>query len=121
MIFLSLLLIAQAHAADDTLSKARFLDGMKAGMPASFCADKTYFRECFSISKDDCTKAVTAAVSACADKLQGEVPAQLHQPADGQKWGEKLGNCAGVKFEEEKSTLKLKKPECSDETKWKAP
>lgn len=113
------LLITPAHAADSVVTKAQFVEGIQPGLLEAFCADKAYFRKCFSVTKDECAKTTKAATKACLDKMQADFPAQFHQPADGGKWGEKLGQCAGNKFEEEFAKKKLKSADCEDASKWK--
>ena len=114
-----ILICGHAQAGETSIAKAPFLEGMKAGLPDVFCAEKTYFRKCFPVSKDDCAKQMKAAADECLASVGKDVPAQLHQPADGQAWGEKIGSCVGTKFESANQASKVKSPDCEDSTKWK--
>ncbi len=114
----ALFLSYPAQADDVVISKAKFMEAMKSGLPGKFCEDKTYFRTCFPLSKDDCAKEAAKAVSACADKMQSDIPDKLHQPVDGQKWGQQLGTCAGTAFEQDEAAVKAKSADCADQTKW---
>jgi hypothetical protein len=121
-ILLSLALAEAAMAADVLVPKAKFLEKFQAGAPASFCAEKGYFRKCFGFTDEACRKAVSAAVESCAKSVAAELPAQFRQPADGQKWGEKIGSCAGTKIETDAAKSKREgpdTPDCGDASKWK--
>lgn len=90
---------AEDMAADDTqISKAEWLSGMAAAIPTELCKDDSSFRECFKIEKAECEKSVASAAQPCLDKIKGELPESLHQPADGEKWGLKVGECVGEGF-----------------------
>lgn len=120
MIFLSFLfLLGSAHAADWTISKAQFVEGIKAGLTEELCLDKSYFRKCFTLTKEDCLKEAKGDVDSCVSATESTMPAQFKQPADGQTWGEKIGKCAGAKFEINWTKKKASTPECSKEWKEK--
>jgi hypothetical protein len=106
-------------AADNTLPKAQFLDGMKAGLPDTFCADKTYFRKCFTGTKEDCVKEIGVASGPCLEKFSAQMPAEFHQPADGQTWGQKVGECVGTKYETDLTAKLISNADCKDPAKWK--
>lgn len=117
----ALLLSSPSFAAETTImvTKTKFLEAFKAGLPASFCGEKAYFRKCFQGTEESCKKAATAALSTCITDLDKEMPEKFKQPADGQSWGEKLGNCAGGRFEAEQTKGKLATADCKDASKWK--
>lgn len=116
--FLTLLLSHSAFSADIVVPKAKFTEEFKAALPANFCADKAFFRKCFTVTPEVCKSTVTTAVTACIVSLDKELPLQFHQPADGKKWGEVLGGCAGEKFEVELQKSKVESADCKDPTKW---
>jgi hypothetical protein len=113
LIFFHLLLSLSTAQAAETISKAEFVQGIRNALPARFCLDKSYFRTCFPLSAEACLASAKTAVNACSTSLEAGLPAQLHQPADGQTWGQKIGSCAGAKFEAEHEKAKLGLPECS--------
>lgn len=89
---------AEDLAADTQISKAEWLSGMTAAIPTELCKDDSSFRECFKMEKTECEKSVAGAAQTCLDKVKGELPETLHQPADGEKWGLKVGECVGEGF-----------------------
>jgi hypothetical protein len=92
---------------------------MKTALPNAFCAERQYFRKCFKISEDICIKEALRATKVCLASMEDELPAQIHQPADGQKWGGKLGKCAGTAFETSLINNKVNSADCKDPSKWK--
>lgn len=131
---LALVLAAPAFAADPPkggesasgvkvvvpVSKAKFVEGFKAGLPDVFCAEKTFFRKCFETTQDDCKKLTATALAACLVEIEKEIPAQITKQAEGQLWGDKLGSCAGEKLEGELAKGKASaSAECKDPNRWK--
>lgn len=101
------------------VSKVKFIEGFKAGLPDIFCADKTYFRKCFDTAQEPCKKATSTALAACITEMEKEIPVQITQQAEGQLWGDKLGSCAGTRVEAELPKLKNVPAECKDPNRWK--
>ncbi len=117
--FLALLMVpTSASAADVVITKAKFVEEFKAGLPAALCGEKTFFRVCFDTTEDACKKAIAAAGATCMAELEKEIPEKLHQPADGQAAGKKIGSCAGKKYATDLDQKKKNSPECNDPAKW---
>ncbi len=122
MIFRALIAVTftfSAHAADSGMPKAKFLDGMKGGIPPIFCEESTYFRKCFPVTEEACKKSSATASADCAAKLEKEVPAFIPTDGEGRKMGEKFGACVGEKLELEWAKTKVASADCKDALKWK--
>jgi len=119
LVLIAALFASSASAADIVLTKSQFIEGFKKSLPDSFCADKSYFRQCFEITKEKCAKAVTEASTACIAPLETGIPEKLTKPTEGQAWGEKFGSCVGEKFEAEQPKKKTAPADCNDLAKWK--
>jgi hypothetical protein len=116
---LSFLLLHCSALADVSVAKKKFVDELRSGLPKTFCAEKSYFRQCFEGSEDKCLKTATAATTSCLSELEKDIPAILQQPSEGGTWGERLGTCAGQKFETDVAKSKKSNPDCNDPAKWK--
>lgn len=110
---------APAFAEGKTITKAKFTSEIGVSLPKLFCAKEAYFRKCFQVSEEECASAAKGAVADCAKEADKQLPAQLQQPADGQKWGQAIGQCAGARFEKRFIAKKADTADCKDPAKWK--
>ena len=105
-------------SADAVVPKAAWIDSMKTGLPVLFCKDGSYFRSCFQVSQEECESTASSATRVCLSKFEGSIPLQLHQPADGSSWGQKVGECAGNAFETTRADQKTNSAKCNDPSAW---
>lgn len=119
---LLLLLVSQpSFASKESLSKKEFFEEMKKKIPEEFCLEHRYFRKCFSITEENCKKIVVVSSKECLSLLEKELPQTL-KIDEGVKWGAKIGECVGGKYETSqlKSKIEVKlAPDCKDPSKWK--
>jgi len=106
------LLAAAPARAQQEVSKADWMETMKTALPTAFCAEDMPFRTCFKVTQEECEDAAASAVRLCLKKFQSQIPARLKQPADGQKWGQKVGECTGNSYAVALSKKKLNTKEC---------
>ena len=106
------LLAAAPARGQQEVSKEVWIDTMKTALPAGICAEGTPFRTCFKVTQEECEDAAASAARLCLKKYQSQIPAKLKQPADGQKWGQKVGECAGNSYAAALAKKKLKTKEC---------
>jgi hypothetical protein len=92
---------------------------MRNILPASFCKDGTYFRECFEAKATVCHSTATKATESCLRQFEPEIPKQLQQPKDGSFWGNKIGVCAGTIFELTLKQSRINDAKCNDPAHWK--
>lgn len=108
-----------AGKAGKTLTKAQFSEGLQKSLPAAFCGKDAYFRKCFPLSEAECGTAAKAAVEECVKEMKDKLPATFTQVAEGQNWGQQIGECAGAKFETAHAAKKTDSAECKNSDKWK--
>jgi len=106
-------------AAGQVVGKQDWVTSMRQVLPAAFCQEGTYFRSCFTQSPDACHAAANRATAACLTQFDPQIPAQLRQPADGQAWGQKLGQCAGTLFEVSAKKNRVNSAICNNPAAWK--
>lgn len=85
---------------------------MKTALPTAFCAEGTPFRTCFKVTQEQCEDAAASAVRICLKKFQSQIPAKLKQPRDGEKWGQKVGECTGNSYAAALARKKIDSKEC---------
>ena len=107
------------HAADLVVSKERWLSEMRNVLPAAFCKDGSYFRECFEAKVTVCHSTATEATESCLRQFEPQIPKQLHQPNDGSLWGNNIGVCAGTIFEITLKKNKVINAKCNNPSLWK--
>ena len=105
-------------AADASMSREAWVGQMRTALPVAFCQPQAYFRMCFDISAQGCEETASSAVRVCLKDMLDSIPATLVQPADGQKWGTKLGECAGIAFDIALDAKKNHSPKCDDPSAW---
>lgn len=110
--------IPHAAPAVDTLPRAQWLGEMGDLLPALFCQGGTYFRSCFETDAAACHKAASHATASCLEAHRDQIPEILRQPQDGQRWGEKIGTCAGTRYEEAFRSLRIDSESCNNPMEW---
>jgi hypothetical protein len=111
-----------AHAADNVVTKSAWMEIMKTAVPNAFCSGKgisRYFRECFTVTEDQCIEEALRAVKVCMLSIADQIPAELHQPEDGRSWGSKLGKCAAEGYELSLIKSRVDSADCKDATKFR--
>lgn len=105
--------------AETVVAKAQWVEGMKTALPVGFCKEGSYFRACFRVSAEECEDTALSATRVCLASVEDELPAVFHQPFDGQKWGQKVGSCAGSTYETAHKAERIASERCKDLTGWK--
>jgi hypothetical protein len=106
-------------AGAQTVDRQAWLASMRQILPAAFCQDGSYFRDCFTLTPDACNAAANRAAEACIRQFSAQIPARLRQPDDGGVWGQKIGSCAGSLFEVNSMAAKRNSAVCNDPAAWK--
>ncbi|MBY0315970.1 MAG: hypothetical protein K2Q26_10645 [Bdellovibrionales bacterium] len=117
-VLILLLSLTFAQAQSSTVEKGKFLEHMKSGLPNMLCAEESYFRKCFDISKRDCEKQAQKETKTCLNKLEKEIPKVINQPDEGSRWGASLGSCTGLALEKVFKNQRKNTPTCNDPSKW---
>src|SRR5262245_29111848 len=53
--------------ADQVEAVTKWMEGMKSVLPSLFCKEKSYFRECFQISAEECEAEAIRVTRVCVD------------------------------------------------------
>lgn len=107
-------------------SKDQFIEKFEPAMMKFFCAPKGFTLSCYDVTEAQCVGVMKPALSACVEKFKGEMPEKFDQES-GAKVGEKIGNCAGVAFQNDlldKHKRTDPAPKCDDpgnQTHWPIP
>lgn len=108
------LVLAQAQTAP----KVEWLQYVEKNMPTAFCAQQMYFRQCFTVTVQECEAAASAATRDCISKHGSGIPASLRMPDDGRRWGGVIGKCAGEATEMAMIKKRISNAKCNDPKQW---
>jgi hypothetical protein len=100
------------------VSKQDWINGMSTALPTAFCNSKQYFRQCFSVSAEECEETAASATRICLKRYKDQIPATLNQPEDGTHWGSIIGSCAGEAYEAALIKKRINNEKCSNPVNW---
>jgi hypothetical protein len=100
------------------IAKQDWIEALRTALPGGFCAPEEYFRQCFTVTEDECLSAARLATKSCLAELEDKIPAKLVQPEDGTEWGGKVGSCAGMAFERQLTKKRKNTKKCNDASNW---
>lgn len=115
-LLLSLSAVPSAYAQQ--ISKAEWLLLMKTGLPAYFCQEAQYFRECFSVDVIECENVASSAARLCLNEFESQIPEVIGQPNESRSWGRKVGSCAGTTYESTLIKKRISSEKCNDMNNW---
>lgn len=98
------------------ISSADWKREMETEVPNAFCDPQQYFRQCFDVDEATCRSTVAELMPACFAKLQ--LPETM-ATGDGGKFGEKLGECIGGRYDDKLNSKHNANPKCTDPNNWK--
>lgn len=113
------LLLFAVNAGAVEVPKARWLSVMETALPAAFCQQQMYFRQCFTVSAEKCEEVASSVTRTCLRKYQDQMPAVFEQPGDGTEWGSKVGACAGEAYEVVLVSKRTNTAACNDADNWR--
>lgn len=100
------------------VSKNDWLNAMSTALPTAFCNSVQYFRQCFTISAQECEETAASATRICLANNKDKIPEKLAQPEDGTYWGTVIGKCAGNAFEIALIKKRINNTKCNDPANW---
>ncbi len=115
-IILSISAFSSAYALE--VSKTEWISAMKTGLPAYFCQETQYFRQCFTVDALECENVAASATRLCLNELESQIPDILVQPNDGRAWGTKVGTCAGTTYETTLIKKRISSAKCNNISHW---
>lgn len=113
---IALLSPLSSNAAE--VSKSDWYNGMSTALPTAFCNSNQYFRQCFSVSAQECEETAASATRICLNKNDKDIPGVLVQPKDGRYWGTVIGKCAGETYEITLAKKRINNAKCNDVSNW---
>ena len=100
------------------VSKPDWYNGMSTVLPTVLCNSSQYFRQCFSVSAQECEETAASATRVCLKKNDKDIPNILIQPKDGAHWGTVIGSCAGEAYEITLTKKRINNSKCNDVSNW---
>ncbi len=100
------------------VTKEQWVLGMKTVLPAHFCQEAQYFRQCFNVTATECEKVAASTTRICLSELNNQIPNLLVQPKDGTLWGTKVGSCAGTAYEASLIEKRISNDKCNNVSNW---
>lgn len=101
----------------EKMEKSALMDHMKHTLPEHFCKGGSYFTECFSVDNNQCQQAIKSAYNGCVEKHGSAIPASLSQ-GEVADWGNKIGSCAGSKYESDLAAKRISNARCNNIDNW---
>jgi hypothetical protein len=105
-------------ALSQEVAKSLWMDQMTTAVPALFCQEPQYFRQCFEVSAEECEELVISSTRVCLQRYDQQIPETLVQPNDGARWGNLVGSCVGRTYEIGFAERKVSDPRCNDPSQW---
>lgn len=100
------------------ITKKQWVAGMKTALPAHFCQQAQYFRQCFEVTVEECEEVAASSTRICLRELNQQIPEVLVQPKDGTHWGGKVGQCAGTTYESVLKKKRISNSKCNNVSNW---
>ncbi|MFO8155519.1 MAG: hypothetical protein ACQERR_01280 [Pseudomonadota bacterium] len=112
-------LLMAASAQGNDVERSVWEERMIDALPEHFCADGTYFRECFRVDRERCLDVARESVRECLRERGEEIPERLLLPREGREWGAIIGRCAGRVHEETLADERRLTSSCRDPEPWR--
>jgi hypothetical protein len=109
-----ILIFSPSVAVSESIQKRDWLQNVHMNLPILLCVPKGYFRQCFSVSVQECEGTALAATKDCIEKYSSQLPDVMSLPKDGQDWGRTIGTCAGARTELALVRKRVNNPKCAD-------
>ena len=93
-----------------SVPRQRFAELMAGQLPPVLCSEESPFMACFGDATARCVEEVAKAVPQCSDAVG--LP-ELVLLSEGREWGEKLGECIGIKTYAGMADVLVESPACA--------
>lgn len=94
------------------------MNGMTRALPNAFCQASHYYRQCFSVTAQECEDAVISSVKTCLNKNNKDIPSILMQPRDGTLWGAIINVCTSRAYEATFTKNRIHNKKCDNQNYW---
>lgn len=98
------------------MPRSQWSELMSTTLPTMFCSEGSYFRECFSITAEQCEKTAASATRVCLEKSNDALPISFKTKDESVHWGNTIGTCAGGTFELVLTKKKILSDKCKNPT-----
>lgn len=116
---LALMLGVAGAAQAQSMGQEYWAARVREVMPTALCQAGGYFRECFEQSAQACLGAASAAVHACLQQHDAQMPLAFRGPEESGRWGQVIAACAGNRFEASVRAMKKRSARCNDPGAWR--
>lgn len=110
--------VAAGPAASIEVTREDWIERQSTAIPTALCVQSQRFRECYRVSKAECTEVVKEATETCLVKLKPRLPDVLDSRGDIRFWGGALAACAGTSYENSMAGRRKSGNWCDDQTGW---
>jgi hypothetical protein len=107
------LITASLNVLANQVEKNDWINHIKNSMPAYFCQSNQVFRQCFSVSANDCLDVAYSAINVCLRNMDKKIPKKIKIPEEGQKLGGDIGECAATTYGAVLSDKRIKSEQCN--------
>ena len=112
------LITLTSSVSSNEVTKDDWVNSMATVLPTVFCNSSQYFRQCFSITEQECEETAASTTRICINKSIDKIPEILKQPKDGTHWGTIIGSCAGKAFEMSLIKKLINSTKCKNPANW---
>jgi len=111
-----LIVISMTPGIANEISKDDWINGMTTALPVALCKSDQFFRQCFSVTQEECEEVALSATRVCIENNRERIPSRINQPEDGRYWGQIIGGCVGPAYVIALKDKKINNEKCNN---WK--
>jgi hypothetical protein len=113
LIFLISSMMISLNAEAIQVEKSDWINQMKTALPTYFCQSDQLFRQCYTVSANECQDVAYTATNVCLKKMDEKIPKKINMPEQGEKLGGDLGECAGTTYSAVLNNKRIKSATCN--------
>jgi hypothetical protein len=106
------------NALSEEMTRTRWMDLFSTAMPTWACSEGRYFRECFTVTAEQCEKTASSATRICLEKEKGNLPDIFRTKEESANWGRTVGECTGTTKELALMSKRISNAKCNDPKQW---
>jgi hypothetical protein len=106
-------MIISTNAFANKIEKNAWVNNIKNAMPTYICQSNTVFRQCFTVTTDECIDVASSATTVCLKNIDKKIPSKLKMPEEGEKFGGDVGECVGITYGSVLSNKIIKTDKCN--------
>ena len=118
VVIVVLALMAASPALSIEITREDWIERQSTSIPTALCVQSQRFRECYHVTKAQCTEVVKEVTETCLVKFESRLPDVLDSRSDIRFWGSALAACAGTAYESTMADRRKPGNWCDDQTGW---